>query len=102
MKLPVRFLSRWDQIMLAHADRDRIVPPELKPLQLGIAGDQTVTVDGRIVASWRWRRERDRVVVEITPHIDVSRTARERVRAEGRRVGRWLEPDAAGVAVTGL
>ena len=102
VRLPVRFLSRWDQVMLAHADRDRILPPELKPLQLGIAGDQTVTVDGRIVASWWWRREREQAVVEITPHLDLSRTARDRVRAEARRVGRWLEPDAAGVGVTGL
>ena len=28
-RLPVRFLSRWDQVLLAYADRDRIIPPEL-------------------------------------------------------------------------
>jgi len=107
-RLPVRFLSRWDQAMLAHADRDRIMSPEVQALNLGLAGDQTVTVDGRIVASWVWRSERgrtgerDRVVVEITPHLDLSRTARDRVRAEARRLARWLEPNAAAVEVTGL
>jgi hypothetical protein len=94
--------------MLAHADRDRIMSPEVQALNLGLVGDQTVTVDGRIVASWVWRSgrgrtgERDRVVVEITPHLDLSRTARDRVRAEARRLARWLEPDAAALEVTGL
>ncbi len=100
VRLPVRFLSRWDQVMLAHADRDRIMSPEVQALNLGLAGDQTVTVDGRIVASWLWRSERGRVVVEITPHLELGRTARDRVRAEARRVGRWLDPDAATVDVT--
>ncbi|HWE31864.1 MAG TPA: hypothetical protein VG410_00185 [Solirubrobacteraceae bacterium] len=76
--------------------------PEVQALNLGLAGDQTVTVDGRIVASWLWRRERDRVLVEITPHLDLSRTAGDRVRAEGRQLARWLEPAAAGVELTGL
>jgi hypothetical protein len=60
-RMPVRFLSRWDQVMLAHANRDRIMAPEIQALKLGLAGDQTVTVDGRIVASWVWRRAGDRV-----------------------------------------
>ena len=50
-KLPVRFLARWDQALLAYADRDRIIPPELGPLKLTLSGDQTVTVDGRVAAS---------------------------------------------------
>ena len=55
-RLPVRFLARWDQVVLAYADRDRIIPSELAPLKLGLSGDQTMTVDGRIAASWRLER----------------------------------------------
>ncbi len=50
-KLPVRFLSRWDQALLAYADRERIIPPAVQPLKLTLSGDQTVTVDGRVAAS---------------------------------------------------
>ena len=50
--LPVRLLGRWDQPLLAYADRERIIPAEVKPLQLTLSGDQTVTVDGRVAASW--------------------------------------------------
>ena len=55
-KLPVRFLSRWEQPLLAYADRDRIIPPELQPLRLTLSGDQTITVDGRVAASWKLDR----------------------------------------------
>jgi hypothetical protein len=43
-----------------------------------------------------------RAEIAITPHLDLARTARDRVRAEARRVGRWLAPDAAGIEVTGV
>ena len=51
-KLPPRLLSHWDQALLAYADRDRIIPPEIQPLKLTLSGDTTLTVDGRVVASW--------------------------------------------------
>ena len=51
-KLPPRFLGNWDQPLLAYADRDRIIPPEVQPLKLTLSGDTTLTVDGRVVASW--------------------------------------------------
>ena len=31
--LPVRLLGRWDQPLLAYADRERIIPAEVKPLE---------------------------------------------------------------------
>jgi hypothetical protein len=82
--LPPRFLGAFDQILLAHADRDRIIPPELQPLQLPVAGTQTVTVDGRVAASWTI--EDGRIV--ITPHTDLPRTA---VREEALRLARLVE-----------
>ncbi len=57
--LPPRFLAHWDQPLLAYADRDRIIPPEVRPLKLTLSGDPTVTVDGRVAASWnRWTAPR--------------------------------------------
>ena len=58
--LPVRLLGRWDQPLLAYAERERIIPAEVKPLQLTLSGDQTVTVDGRVAASWQLERDRAR------------------------------------------
>jgi hypothetical protein len=97
--LPVRFLAHWDQVMLAHADRERILAPEVARLQLTLSGDPTVIVDGRVAASWRWEREGDVVRLTVTPHVALRRGARGEIRAEARRTARICEPDARRVEV---
>jgi hypothetical protein len=101
-KLPVRFLSRWDQVLLAYADRDRIIPPELGPLRLTLSGDQTVTVDGRVAASWRLERATRRVKVVIEPHVEIRKSALPQVRAEATRTAGFAEPEAEQIEVVGV
>jgi DNA glycosylase AlkZ-like len=101
-KLPVRFLSRWDQVLLAYADRDRIIPPELGPLKLTLSGDQTVTVDGRVAASWKLERATRRVKVVIEPHVEIRKSAHAQIRAEAKRTARFAEPDAEQIEITGV
>lgn len=98
--LPVRFLSRWDQALLAYADRERIIPLELQPLKLTLSGDQTITVDGRVAASWLLKRSAKAVEVQITPHRAIRRSARAEIRAEAERIARFCSPDAGRVEVT--
>ena len=92
--LPPRMLGHWDQALLAYQDRDRIIPPELRPLQLTLSGSPTVTVDGRVAASWDYRREDERVRVTIEPHTEISRSARTAIVEEAKRTARILEPGA--------
>lgn len=101
-RLPVRFLARWDQVVLAYADRDRIIPPELTPLKLGLSGDQTMTVDGRVAASWSLERAARRVKLLIEPHLDIRRSAHSAIRAEARRTAAFIEPEAERVEVAGV
>jgi hypothetical protein len=100
--LPVRLLGRWDQPLLAYADRARIIPPEVKPLQLTLSGDQTVTVDGRVAASWHKERDGDAVRLAVTPHVELRRASRAEIRAEAERTARFCEPDARSVDVVGV
>jgi hypothetical protein len=92
--LPPRLLGHWDQALLAYQDRERIIPPELAPLQFTLSGSPTVTVDGRVAASWDYRREDDTVTVTIEPHTDIPRTAHGAIREEAERTARVCEPDA--------
>jgi hypothetical protein len=101
-KLPVRFLARWDQVLLAYANRDRIIPPELAPLRLTLSGDQTVTVDGRVAASWKLERATRRVKVVIEPHTEIRRSAHASIRAEAKRTALFAEPEAETVEIAGL
>jgi hypothetical protein len=98
-RLPVRLLAHWDQVLLAYADRERIIPPELLPLKLTISGDPTVTVDGRVAASWALSHSDGTVTVSITPHADIPRSARTELRAEAERVARFAHPEARRVKV---
>jgi hypothetical protein len=100
--LPVRLLANWDQPLLAYANRERIIPPEVLPLKLTLSGSPTVTVDGRVAAGWELRREGDAVEVTVTPHVDIARAARAEIRAEAERTARFCEPDARGVSVVGV
>ena len=93
-RLPVRLLAHWDQPLLAYADRDRIIPPELRPLKLTLSGDPTVTVDGRVAASWSMTEENGTVTVAVTPHTDIPRAARAEIRAEAERIARFAHPKA--------
>jgi Winged helix DNA-binding domain len=101
-RLPVRLLGRWEQPLLAYADRDRIIPPEVAPLRLTLSGDQTVTVDGRVAASWALERGAGSVLVTVTPHVDLTRAARREIRSEAERTARFREPDAASVEIAGI
>jgi hypothetical protein len=101
-RVPVRFLANWDQPLLAYADRERIIPVEVQPLRLTLSGDPTVTVDGRVAASWQLRREGDAVQLDVRPHVELSRAARAEIRAEGDRTARFCEPDARSFEVVGV
>ena len=82
---PVRFLPKWDNVLLAHRDRSRILPPGTQKLIIAKNGDvaQTVLVDGIVAATWSV--EKGRVVVESLG----GRLPRE-VAAEAKRLEEWL------------
>jgi hypothetical protein len=86
--LPPRFLAHWDQPLLAYAQRDRVIPPEVQPLQLTLSGDPTVLIDGRVAASWSIDGGR----ITITPHAEFEPTAE--LEEEALRTARFCAPDA--------
>jgi DNA glycosylase AlkZ-like len=92
--LPPRLLAHWDQPLLAYADRERIMAPEIQALRLTLSGDPTVTVDGRVAASWAIRDD----VLELTPHVELSRAQRMAIREEALRTARFC----GATAVNGL
>jgi hypothetical protein len=100
-RLPVRLLPHWDQALLAHADRERIIPAELVPLKLTLSGDCTVTVDGRVAASWKLVRDGNRVRIVVMQHTEIPKRARSEIRVEADRVARFAEPDASSYDVVG-
>ncbi|GGZ35163.1 hypothetical protein GCM10010387_31540 [Streptomyces inusitatus] len=52
---PPRLMAMWDSVLLAYADRGRVVPPEYRKLVTRVNGDvlPTLLVDGEVAGVWR-------------------------------------------------
>jgi hypothetical protein len=52
---PPRLMAMWDSVLLAHADRSRVMPPEYRKLVMRNNGDvlPTLLVDGYVAGVWR-------------------------------------------------
>ena len=86
VKAPVRLLSRWDEMLIGHADRRRVIPEEHESRKLMLSGDPTLLVDGFVAGTWKI--ERGRVVVE--PFAPLPRTVRREVEDESTRLAAFL------------
>jgi hypothetical protein len=85
---PVRFLPKWDNVLLAFADRTRVLPEPYRKTVIGTNGDvaQTFLVDGLVAGTWRV--ERGRIVTE--PFTPLSRAAQRELRDEAERLEAFL------------
>lgn len=52
---PPRLMAMWDSILLAYADRGRVIPPAYRKLVIRMNGDvlPTLLVDGYVAGVWR-------------------------------------------------
>jgi DNA glycosylase AlkZ-like len=85
---PVRFLPKWDNVLLAFADRTRILPEQYRKTVIAINGDvsQTFLVDGLVAG--RWQVGDGRVVIE--PFAALSRSTERELRDEAARLEGFL------------
>jgi hypothetical protein len=85
---PVRFLPKWDNTLLAWADRTRVLPEPYRKTVIRMNGDvaQTFLVDGFVAGTWRV--EDGRVVTE--PFARVPRSARAEIDGEAERLEAFL------------
>jgi hypothetical protein len=85
---PVRFLPKWDNVLLAWADRTRILPEPYRKRVIGMNGDvaQTFLVDGFVAGTWR--ADAGRVVT--APFAKLPRAVQREVADEAGRLEAFL------------
>jgi hypothetical protein len=88
MPAPVRFLPKWDNVLLAFADRTRVLPEQYRKQVIRMNGDvaQTFLVDGFVAGTWGV--ESGRVVLE--PFAKLSRPAQRELKDEAERLEAFL------------
>lgn len=94
--VPVRFLSRWDSVLIAYDVRDRILPDTHKEAVIKKNGDflPTFLVDGLVAGLWSVNTERGGAVLKLTPLARVPKSDRLALEDEGEKLVRYVEPDA--------
>ena len=85
---PVRFLPKWDNVLLAFADRTRVLPEQHRKKVIRMNGDvaQTFLVDGFV--GGLWRVQDGHVVLE--PFAALSRSIQRELRHEAERLEAFL------------
>jgi hypothetical protein len=100
---PPRFLPEYDNVLLSHADRARIIPGRRRvPLPPGLGGTcGTVLIDGLWQATWRLAGGRGGAALRIEPFTRLSARQAAEVTAEGARLLAFAAPGAGDIQIAG-
>lgn len=95
---PVRFLPVYDNVVLSHADRGRIVDQEHRRAvaSLDAINFGSILVDGFARAFWRIVRQDGSVRLDVALLDDLAPAETDAVGAEGERLLAFLEPTLEG------
>lgn len=90
---PVRFLAALDNVVLAHADRTRVVSDDRRG---HVVVEAAVTVDGFVHGLWSVKRDRGTATLVVRLFEPLSGRDEAAVTEEGARLLRFAAPDADG------
>jgi DNA glycosylase AlkZ-like len=99
---PPRFLPEFDNLILSHADRTRIIiANDYRKVIASKNGmvPATVLVDGFVRGTWKTERTRGKATLVIEPFEPLSGSAREALAEEGERLVRFVGDEAKAFEV---
>ncbi|MES4902903.1 MULTISPECIES: winged helix DNA-binding domain-containing protein [unclassified Streptomyces] len=96
LPVPARFVADFDNLLLSHADRARILADEYRRPVMGDNGivRGTILVDGFVAGIWKVERARGVAVAQVTPFVRLGAAERETLEAEGARLLAVTDPAA--------
>lgn len=91
---PARLLPMWDSVLLAYADRSRMIGEEHRKLVTARNGDTlpTFLVNGRVAGLWWAEPEGDTSRIVLEPFVRLGREDRRAVEREGERLAEFVGP----------
>jgi hypothetical protein len=101
---PVRFLYDFDNLLLSHADRSRVVTADFGAQGFGPDNQvqpSSVLVDGTVAATWRIAAARDTATLTIRPFRRLSSAEHAATTAEGAALLAFLHPRATPELILG-
>ena len=101
VKAPVRFLPEYDSLLLAHADRSRVIDDDHRKrvVTANLRVLATYLVDGRVAGTWKIERARTAAALVLVAFVPVSKKTRAELVEEGTALLRFAEEEARSVEV---
>ena len=91
--MPARFLPEYDNVLLAHEDRSRVVPPEHRDYVVRPIGRSAVLVDGFARAFWKVEQTDRRAVLQVVLLDRIAARHRAAIEEEGLKLLVFLAPE---------
>jgi hypothetical protein len=98
---PPRFLPEFDNLILSHADRTRVIANDYRKAIASKNGmvPATVLVDGFVRGTWKTERTRGKATLVIEPFEHLAKKDRDALSEEGERLIRFTGEDAEAFEV---
>ena len=98
---PVRFLPDYDNVVLSHDDRSRIIADAHRPLIVSknLQVRATFLVDGFVAGAWKVERKKKVATLVLEPFVKIAKKTRGQLEEEGDALLRFVEPDAGSFEV---
>jgi len=94
--VPPRFLGEYDNIMLSHVDRTRIVP-QVHRKRIASRNGQvpgTILIDGFVSGMWTIVKTRVKATLRVQPFVRLTKAQRAELMSEGEALLEFAAPDA--------
>jgi hypothetical protein len=94
---PVRFVAPFDNLVLSHADRTRVISDDHRRRVFTVNGivKGTILVDGFVAGSWRLDQTRSAATLSVEPFRPLSTADKDGLEAEGAALLDFAAPSAA-------
>jgi hypothetical protein len=93
---PIRFIADYDNLILSHNDRTRIIADEHRPkvVSRNLRVAATFLVDGFVAGTWKTSTKKDVAALDIQPFVALSHETQVALEEEGDGLLRFLEAGA--------
>lgn len=101
VEAPVRFLPEFDNLLLAHAKRERVIADEFRPTVFtkNLRIKSTYLVDGQVSGVWTAEKKRGVATLTLTPLGKPGKRSKSELEREGTALLEFLEPEAKSFEV---
>lgn len=98
---PIRYIPAFDNLILSHADRTRIISDSAYKKVFLSAGrvQPTILLDGFVAGRWKSERQKTAATLTVEPFRTLSKSEQDALAEEGDKLLRFIEADAASFSV---